>query len=170
MNEDVGMKIAQAAHGISGAEFEYIRSCVDTLDADGGVLHKQAAALAARMYEATDRRDRFGYHLFRKIATHRGDWSSGYTALVKTVYEALAENSPHVKQAGNSVSWIPELYKNLLLGAVAGGGGVGALTWQAQQDDVEEDDEAAKMQAQLAYLSNVTDSIDDSLRSRGVAA
>lgn len=189
MNETIGIKLACAAHGLSGPEFDYLSHAMDTIEDEGAVMHKQAAALAAQMYEATGKQENLGYHLFKKLAAWPGRWSEGYTQLVKPVYEALGRNTPAegnrfektamlkesmmqgvLGSAGKLVSNLPEYYEKALMASLAGGGAAGALAWQMGEDDIEKDEEAAKMQAQLEYLNSVTEDIDDSLRQRGVPA
>lgn len=175
MTENFGILLACAARGITFNDFEKTSHMVDTIEDEGEVMHKQAAGLAAQMYEGAGKCDRLGYHLFKKLATHTGRWSRGYTELVKPVYEALGEN-PMSKQAGwienisSGARAVADNYRAALAASVAAGGGLGALAWQMGQEDVEQDADAARQQAQLEYLNNITESIDDKLRRRGVAA
>ena len=180
MDMNFGIQLALAAHGMTPAEFEYVRSFVDHVSdsKDAGALHKQAAALGASFYKAAGREDALGYHLYNNLAQPELPWSPGYEPLVMPVYRALEGNNPFRKEAMSgalSGMWqtlkqTPGLWQKLLLASGVAGAGAGALTWQLGQEQPEEDAEAASMLSQIDYLNRVTNDIDDELQQRGIRA
>jgi hypothetical protein len=179
MDTNFGMTLALAAHGMSHAEFNYCTNFVDSVEADpAGVLHKQAAALAAHFYKQAGREDALAYHLYNNLADPATPWSPGYVPLVVPIYTALDQNDPFRKEAMsgaigsvmNGLKGAPSAWQKMLLAAGVVGAGAGGLAWQMQQDTPEEDAEAASTQAQIEFLNNITHDIDTDLRRRGVRA
>jgi hypothetical protein len=175
MTPAIGLMLGKAMFGVSDSDFTKSASFIDTLHEDKlGSFHKQAAALAADCYERAGRCDRFGYHLYVKMASHVGPWPTAFVDLVIPVYRALGMHpAPELSKqaniidgAGKAVGGLVSKYPTLLgIAALLGAGG-GALSWQAGQDDVEDDEDAARMQAQMKYLNSVTDEIDADLKRR----
>lgn len=170
--EQLGIILACAAHGIEFDDFIKLSHTVDTIEVEGDVIHRQAAGLAAQAYEAAGKMEKLAYHIYRNLAEHDAPWTAAHVALIRPVYDALAVHG-QPKQANTvmkALAALPEYYKSLLMGAVATGGGIGAMQWHLGQQGVEDDDESLRQQAQLEYLNNVTEHIDDSLRQRAIPA
>lgn len=177
----IGLMLGKAMFGVSDSEFAKRATFVDTLhDADEqGCFHKEAAVLGAMLYEKAGRQDRLGYHLFRKLASHEGPWSHAMTDMVIPIYIAVGNHVLREKSAAdggmltpvtNLLGGLMSKYPTMLGISALLGGGVGALGWQAKQDDIEDDTEAARTQAQLDYLNSVTDEIDEQLGRKGIVS